>query len=329
MHVSRGLLGWGVFFITLGSVPLAVRSGYLDPALVSRAWELWPLLLVGIGLGLILQRTWAAFVGALVVAITLGLMGGGLLSGGLPEAGGFTACGFGPNGGDGSSFAAQSGTLGADAQVDLSVDCANLRAIPADGSGWSVAGSSDRGLAPDVVASTDRLRVRSPQHRGFGGFRGAHMDVTLPRASRVGLGLSVNAGSATVDLALMRVPTLDISVNAADVHVLGADMLEAGSVSASVNAGSLAIALPIPNGSVRGNMSVNAGSIAVCVPDGAGLRIRVDKETLGSNNFGSRGLVRDGNTWTRPGYDTTAQRIELDTTANLGSITLNPEAGCG
>ena len=83
MRLNRSLLGWGVFFIVLGSVPLAVRSGILDADLVRRAWELWPLILVGIGLGLILSRTRVAFVGGLVVAVTLGLMGGALVTAGL------------------------------------------------------------------------------------------------------------------------------------------------------------------------------------------------------------------------------------------------------
>ena len=41
MRIDRGLLRWGVFLIVLGSVPLAVRAGYLDTDTVRRAWELW------------------------------------------------------------------------------------------------------------------------------------------------------------------------------------------------------------------------------------------------------------------------------------------------
>ena len=64
MRVNRGLLGWGVFFIVLGAVPLAVQAGVVSEARVREAWQLWPLILVGIGLGLVLERTrfasWAA-----------------------------------------------------------------------------------------------------------------------------------------------------------------------------------------------------------------------------------------------------------------------------
>lgn len=57
MRIDRGLLDWGAFLIVLGAVPLAARAGYLDTDTLRRAWELWPLVLIGIGLGLILQRT--------------------------------------------------------------------------------------------------------------------------------------------------------------------------------------------------------------------------------------------------------------------------------
>ena len=57
MRVRRGYLGWGVFLILAGAVPLAVRSGYLSDDQIGRLWSLWPLILVGIGVGLILGRT--------------------------------------------------------------------------------------------------------------------------------------------------------------------------------------------------------------------------------------------------------------------------------
>ena len=57
MHVNRALLGWGVFFLVLGSVPLAVRYGLVDASAFATAWQLWPLLLIGAGLGLVLART--------------------------------------------------------------------------------------------------------------------------------------------------------------------------------------------------------------------------------------------------------------------------------
>ncbi len=329
MRVNRGLLGWGVFFITLGCVPLAVRAGYLDPEVVSRAWELWPLILVGIGLGLLLQRTKAAVIGGLLVAVTCGLMAGGLLAGGLPSIGGVTSCGFGVDGGEGSAFPTQDGSFDQEAVVEVELNCGDLALASADGSGWTVAGTSDAGQPPRIEASGARLTVRAPDQPGVAvGVRGSRWDITLPRQTSLRLGLSVNAGSADMDLAGMRVPSLDVSVNAGDATVDASGLAEAASVNASVNAGSLAVSLPVPSTDLQGDLSVNVGSIEVCVPDGVGLRIRMSEDGLGSNNFEDRGLVRTGDTWTRPGYAATTQRIDLTASANLGSITLNPESGC-
>jgi hypothetical protein len=329
MHVNRGLLGWGVFFITLGCVPLAVRGGYLDPATVARAWELWPLILVGIGLGLILRRTKAAAVGGLVVAVTLGLMVGALMATGLPSAGGISACGFVTRSGNGSAFPTQTGSLDPGARVALELTCGELTTTSADGSGWRVAGTAEGGRSPEIQATGARLSVRSPGQTGVNvGIRGSRWDIALPRQVSLALGLSLNAGSGRLDLAAMRIPTLDLSVNAGDATVDASGLVEAGLINATVNAGSLAISLPVPTADLHGSLSVNAGTIEVCVPEGVALRIRMDRQALGSNNFGDRGLAQEGGVWTRPGSGTTTAQIDLTASANLGTITLNPESGC-
>ena len=87
MHVRRGALGWGVFLILAGAIPLAVRAGILSEAQVSDLWTLWPMILIGLGIGLLLARTRVAFLGGLIVAATFGIMVGGLLSVGLGGAG--------------------------------------------------------------------------------------------------------------------------------------------------------------------------------------------------------------------------------------------------
>jgi len=330
MHVDRGLLGWGVFFITVGCVPLAERAGYLDPARLDRAWELWPLILVGIGLSLILRRTKAAAVGGLVVAVTLGFMVGALVAGGIPSVGGLSGCGFGTGGGNGSAFPDQAGSFGLEASADLELNCGELASTSADGTAWTVTGTSEGGRPPEVLASGDRLTVRSPSRSGFtAGVSGSRWNVTLPRQASLALGMSVNAGSAQMDLAGMRVPELRVSVNAGDATVNATGLIDSGSVTATVNAGSLGISLPVPATTLTGSLSVNAGAIDVCVPDGVGLRIRTGRQALSSDNFADQGLVRTGDTWTRPGFATATQRIELETDANLASITLNPEDGCG
>ena len=325
MRIDRGLLGWGVFLIVLGAVPLAVRGGYVETDTVRRAWELWPLVLVGIGLGLLLQRTQLAVVGGLVVAITFGLIGGSVLSVGVE--GGFASCSF-SDGTPGTPFSTQTGSLGTSPTVDLELNCGELDVVTATGPGWVVTGSDDDGQGPVIEASADRLQVRSRNRTGIGFTRrGDQWRITLPTDPVTTLKVAVNAASARLNLARAHVPDVTVSVNAGEITLDLSEAVQVGQLDASANAGSLKLRLP--NASLMGSVSANAGSIDVCVPDGVALRLRGSDNPLSSNNFDQRGLVKNGNTWTSPGYDAATVRIDLAASANAGSITLNPEAGCG
>lgn len=325
MRIDRGLLGWGVFLITLGTVPLAVRANLVDADTVRRAWELWPLILVGIGLGLVLQRTGAAVVGGLVVALTFGLIGGSLLAVGV--GGGITGCGIGIGSEEGTAFTTQSGSLGGNPSVSLDLNCGELTLATGPGSAWTVAGRDERGDGPEITSSADQLRIRSRDQTGIIlGTQGERWQVTLPADPATRLDVSVNAGSGTLNLAGAHVPRVSLSVNAGDIR---ADLSEAADVAqldASANAGSLHLILPAA--SITGSVSANVGSVELCVPSGVALRFRGSDDPMSSNNFGVRGLVKSGGTWTSPGFDAATVRIDLAASANLGSITLNPEAGC-
>ena len=56
MRIDQRFLGWGIFLIVLGAVPLAVRSGIVTADAAGTAVRLWPLLLVGAGIGLVLRE---------------------------------------------------------------------------------------------------------------------------------------------------------------------------------------------------------------------------------------------------------------------------------
>ena len=330
MHVNRGLLGWGVFFIALGAVPLAVRSGALDEATARRAWELWPLLLIGAGLGLALRSTPFASVGNIVVGLAFGLMAGGLVVGGLGSAP-VAFCGTTGNTDGGPTGHQASGTLAGGASVDLNVDCGSLTLAAQPGTGWLLSWPATTTREPRVITSTSgKLRVELGAQRGIGiGDPAAHWDMQLPADPTIDVNLSVNAGSAKVALGGAHVSSLSASVNAGDAKIDLSGTSGPTSLTGSANAGTLSIALPEPSATLTGSLSANAGSIRICVPAGTPLRIRVGDEPLGSNNFAQRGLTQTGSVWTRGPWDTAVSRIDLTVSANLGSITLDPEDGCG
>ena len=325
MHVNRTFLDWGVFFILLGAVPLAVQQGLVDLDVVVRSWQLWPLLIVGAGVGLLLRRTAGAAIGGVIVAGTFGLMLGGLLAVGGDFASFANSCGNGT----GQAFPVAQADLTGPSAMRIDFDCGDLTVGTAPGTSWSVTGSSDGGQAPRVDLTNSSLRLRTPETTsgvffGLGGARSV-WTTTLPAASTQSLTLNLNAGSGALNLGGATLRDLTMAVNAGSVTI---DLTEAtvSSLDVTLNAGSGSFTLP--NGNLTGSIQVNAGSAELCVPAGVGLQLQMDDNLTASNNYADEGLARVGNTWQTPGYATAATRITLETHANAGSFTLNPKDGC-
>jgi hypothetical protein len=326
MRIDRGLLGWGIVLILAGGIPLAVQAGVIDRSVAVQAWRLWPLVFVGAGIGLLLRGSRLAFVGGLVVAITVGLIGGGLLAGGGVDIGS-VACGGGSAGGQTTD---RRGTFDGPATVELQFRCGDLTVSSAAGSAWSARIVSDRDRVPDIGSAAGSLSIDSGSRGEFflPGFGSGpeRWDVSLPRATEIALRLTMNAGRGTLDLREGRLSSVDVTANAGSLRAdLSGSTLQR--MGLTLNAGEMKIALPAS--SMEGSWTVNAGSVHFCVPPEAGLRIRTNDNITASFDYARAGLVHDGNTWTSANFGSATQRIELSTTANAGSFSLNPPEGCG
>lgn len=324
MRLDRRLLGWGVFFILLGAVPLAVRQGLVPADAVSRAWTLWPLLLIAAGIGLLLRRTPFEFVGGLLTAATLGLIGGALIAGGAIPFGGCSSDR------DTTAFPAQRGDLAGRATVSLTLNCGDLTVQTADGSTWTLEGVDQGGQVPTIDAGPDRLRVSSATRTGIN-VLGApdRWTVTLPTAPTLDLQARVNAGSGRLDVRSARLGGVDVVVNAGALTLDLSRAVAIEQLSVQLNAvGDSEIKLP--NLSLHGAIRANAaGDVRLCPPPGAGLRLAANDNLTASNNYAARGLSRVGGAWETPGFASAAVRIDLETTANAGSFDLEQEGNCG
>jgi hypothetical protein len=325
MHVRRGFLGWGVFLILAGAVPLAVRAGYLTGDQIGRLWTLWPLVLIGIGVGLILRRTRFDFVGGLIVAATFGLMVGGLLSTGVSTF----STGICSQTSGSTAFPARQGPFSAAGSVELQLDCGNVIVGVATGDIWRVEGTDSNGSGPDLASSDTQLRVhsRDGDHGPSWVFDARETwHVTLPDTPRLAIDLQLNAGQATVALGGATLGAVDVQLNAGSGTVDLGSARTIGGIDFQLNAGSLGVTLP--DLSMTGSIRANAGAVRLCAPPGAALRLRTGENILASYDYAGHGLVENGSTWTTPGYDEAAIRIDLRTEANAGSFTLDPEGGC-
>lgn len=319
MRLDHRFVGWGVLFIVAGAVVLAVHEGLLDSSVVARWLDLWPLLLIALGVSIILSRTPAAWVGSLVAAIVVGAMAGGLLSTGAGTLPSLAGCGTGSS----QALTPQSGTLAAAAQVNVEFDCGNLTVGTVEGSAWQLSGNDGR--APSVDASQTALAVKAATS-GFGGRGKVAWTLNLPRAPLLDLGLTLNAGHGEVGLAGASLASLSATLNAGDLTVSLGPQPVSNVIDLTVNAGSASLLTQASAGTM--NLSVNAGSLDVCAPSGSAIRVHWNG-TLASQNLGGLGLVKvDSNTWTSNGFEAAAPHLELDVSANAGSFNLSL-GGCG
>jgi LiaI-LiaF-like transmembrane region len=318
MRIDRRFLGWGVFFIVAGGVALAVRGGYLSTDQIGQVWRLWPLLLVGLGVAIILGRTSFGWIGGLLLAATFGLLAGSAISGGFAG----TTCGFNSGGGTsgGGAEATIGGELAEAATVELTFDCGQLNLATGPGSAWSLTYRQDR--VPRLDQSPQRLHVSAPEDSVFG--QGSNWRMTLPIERTVALDVVANGASAELNLANARLSRFSGVFNAGSfgVDLSGAAL---GGLDVRANAGSGTLTLPA--GTFSGRIDVNAGSLNVCAPAGTGLRI-VANGALSSTDFSSSGLVQSGSTWESPGYAAAATKIDLTLSANAASVTLGRDGGC-
>jgi hypothetical protein len=326
MHIRRGYLGWGVFLILAGAVPLAVRSGYLSDDQIGRLWTLWPLILVGIGVGLILSRTRFDFIGGLIVAATLGLMAGGLLSSGI---GTLSTGACGQDAGT-SAFPSREGTFSATGgSVDVEIDCGNVTLGAVAGDGWRVEGQDADGIGPDIEATGTTVRVRPQDDDGQPFWALGERDtwqISVPQAVPVDIDVQLNAGQATVDLsgALVGALALQLNAGAATVDLESAEAVRG--IDIQLNAGSLGVTLP--RVSTTGTIHANAGAVRLCAAPDVALKLHTGQSIVASYDYAGHGLEQDGSTWSTPGFDTAPLKIELTTEANAGSFVLDPEDGC-
>lgn len=325
MRVNRGLLNWGVFFIALGAVPLLVRNGQVSAAAVADAWSLWPLILVGIGLGLVLRLTPLAWLGGALVAATFGLMFGALLSG--SGSGGAIGCA----GSEATETSSRSGLVAGD-RFDLGIEltCGDVSVERAADARWLVSATHGVDEAPAIVGSTTSLDVRSPGDDAVTFFTDQGKDswqVTVPTGPALSVGLTLDFAGGDLALGPGPVSSIGSTLNFsnAEVDLAAADLTGGASVGATLNFSSETLSLPAAQ--VSGGMTLNFSSLKLCVAPDAALRIS-HQGTLSSDDFAGAGLEQAGDAWQTPGFESATPRIDLDVTSTFSSITLDRSGGC-
>jgi Domain of unknown function (DUF5668) len=319
MHVRRGYLFAGLFLIPVGAITLLVRAGTIDANALADAWKLWPLILVGFGIALLLGRSRVASIGTAVAALVLGVLVGSAVASGNVWIGDLAACGAS------SSNALQvekSGTFDGLSTVDLRLRCGSVAFRTQPGTDWSVAAMYE-GVAPIVTDTANRLEVRVPDGSGV-----RHNDWTIAAGWEALHELRVETNAATGSLTLdgatpsSGIDVVDVDSNAGDILIDGSQVT-IGRIGVSMNAGRARVSLH----AATGELSVNAGAIDLCVPPDANLRFIVNDQLTFVTNLADRGLQQTGTVWTRSGSSDVPD-IDLTLTGNAATLTLDPDGGC-
>jgi hypothetical protein len=317
VRMNTGLVFWGVTLITAGVVALAVQAGAIDQGSAERAWQFWPVIIIVIGLAVIAARTQFAMIATVVAGLVVGGMAGTLVAG-LP--GGFSfGCVDNAN-----ETVSEDGSFGADAEVDLNLNCGELNVTTAAGSDWSVEARYS-GDAPRIESAAPSLRVDSGDNFSLfgGGDADQSWDVSLPTDPTINLSVEVNASSSHLALDEATLSGLSVGANAGDIAIQlpGASVAE---LSVEANAGSVSIDVDDAT-ELAGSIEMNAGSLDLCVPDGVGLAITMSDDNITfSHNLDDLGLTHEGDVWRSGSGDAIALSIE----GNAAGFTLNPDGGC-
>jgi hypothetical protein len=319
MTIRRGFLYTGVFLLAAGGVILLEQTSAVDTGTVTRALSLWPLAVIAIGVALVVRHTRAGVPGGMLAAAMPGLLLGGLAVS-VPDLPDLAAV-CGAPGGDGP--VTRQGTFGSAASVDLDLACGDLVVTSTGGSGWQLDAAGASGAGAVVTDTADRLAVRSTVHgRSFDG-HGDNWQLRLPTGTALDLAAQVSAGKATFNLEGARLTGLRLDVNAAEavVNLLGATVPR---LVVDVNATSAVLQLPA-TGDLTASLDVNAGSLEVCAPTGLGLRVH-GETALGDVTY--NGLVRAGDAWESRDYSSATFHADLNVSASVASVVINPEGGC-
>jgi hypothetical protein len=343
MRIDRSLLNWGVFLIALGGIPLAVDQGWLDPDIAGDLGQLWPLILVGIGLGLILRWTPFAWFGGALVAATFGIIFGAAVAS-VPEddianlQGIIPAIAIGACSGDaGPANTSEAGLADPDAfELQLTLSCGDLAVTRAADDSWQLRADHAVGDAPTIDTSeldgvTARLTLDQPagDDLAFLG-RPARSDwsVAVPAAATLTLGTTLNAARARVELGSGPVDRVAGTFNASDavLNLASASTPAGADIDLTLNASDVRLLLPA--GSISTRATLNASSLTVCVPASAPMRVE-STSNLSGDDLGSSGLVEGGPTsWTTPGFDAATEHIQLSITSTVSSFSLLRPESC-
>jgi hypothetical protein len=341
VRVDRSLLNWGVFLIALGGIPLAVDRGWLEPDVAQTLGRLWPLLLVGIGLGLMLRATPLAWFGGALVAVTFGLIGGAAAvtlrnddlfspQAIIPAVAVDTCAGAEP----GAVSTEQGGAADAGAfELDVQLACGELQVSRRADASWHLTAEHGADAAPDIEASgepTSRVAVdqRSPSGLVLLGDRQkTTWQVGLPAQAALTAQLTLEAARGTLDAGSGPIARLHGTLEAANgVFDMGSSLTPSPAV-VSLELDASVADVRLPAGDIQASVDLELSSLRLCVPRSSPLRVQLNTN-LSWNDLADAGLTEVTPGEWMAGTSAEGSGVSLSVNGNLAWISLTRPESC-
>lgn len=339
--MSTGRNAFAVFLVAAGFLWLLLATGFVPPRLVNALWQLWPLLLIGVGLDAWIPTRRPLGVPFTAIAAAIVLIVAILLPGSRSATG------------SGQTLATPLDGIGS-AVVNLRMPSSRTTVEPTSRGGTllevTTVGTPEANLdvtrAPTLSgAGTGSKTVSIRPRGGFPSF-GRHQ-WTLGLTDAVPLELIVDGGSGASTFALgpLRIPRLQMDMGTGSTNVMlpsdgegytvtfdggsGSSRLNVptgASVDLDVHTRSGASVLTMSRGSdVRLGLRSGSGSVVIDVPDDAPVRLEVEDDGSGGLNVASflrrQAGSGDTGTWQSANYPNGGRAIQI-TVLKVGSGSL-------
>ena len=298
--IRRGGLLGPIILIGLGVVLLLNNLGRLDWNIWETLLRLWPVLIIGAGLDLLIGRRsmWGSL---LVIVLILGVAAASIV---LYEGR--------PSRGAGMEQEAIEVPRGEASQGVVEIDFSVGRLVVAETDNPEVFAEGvaslqgGENLESDARTEGDTIyyNLSSDVHDWTGvGIFGSWLDDrvwTLDLNPDVPLSLTIDAGAGSVEIDLSALEVTELDLN--------------GGVGRTV------VTLPTEGGG-RIRMDLGVGESVLLVPEGVGVRVRVEGG-LAPVSAPSSYERQDGGVYTSPDYATADSRVEVEISAGVGSIVI-------
>lgn len=286
-----------ILLILIGGLLLLGNLGLFDWRAVFGVLELWPLLLIALGIDILTRGSYRLWV--VLGAVVLGAL---MWSGGPDWMGG----GFSVQRETHTIDYALSDAERAEVELNHGVGSLRLASLP-EGSGSLLAGEIVTGRGErlersfDVSGGTAVLRLRAEQRGRIFNVGGGDREWRLALARGVPVDLRVDAGvgRTVAELDGVRLSALDLDAGVGEVRVT---LPERGGYAADIDAG--------------------VGEVVVRLPSQLAVRATIDTGLGGTRVLGP--FERDGDTYTTSGYAQADDddRVELRINGGVGQVTV-------